>query len=66
MSGSRRDLVLLAIGSALLFGVRLGARDLWNPNEPIYGEAVREMAQRGEWLVPYVNGIAFAEKPILF
>lgn len=66
MSGSRRDLCLLAIGSAVLYGLRLGARDLWNPNEPIYGEAVREMAQRGEWLVPYVNGIVFAEKPILY
>jgi 4-amino-4-deoxy-L-arabinose transferase-like glycosyltransferase len=58
--------MLLAIGGAVLFGLRLGARDLWNPNEPIYGEAVREMAARGEWLVPYVNGIAFAEKPILY
>lgn len=66
MSASRRELFLLAIGSAVVFGLRTGARDLWNPNEPIYGEAVREMMQRGEWLVPYVNGIAFAEKPILY
>jgi len=66
VSTSRRDLLLLALGCTVLFGLRLGARDLWNPNEPIYGEAVREMAQRGEWLVPYVNGVAFAEKPILF
>ena len=66
MSTSRRELLLLAIGSAVLFGLRIGARDLWNPNEPIYGEAVREMAERGEWLVPFVNGVAFAEKPVLF
>ncbi len=66
MKASRRELVSLAIGSAVLFGLRIGARDLWNPNEPIYGEAVREMAERGEWLLPYVNGIVFAEKPILF
>ncbi len=66
MSASRRELFFLAIGSAVLFGLRIGARDLWNPNEPIYGEAVREMAERGEWLLPYVNGVAFAEKPILF
>jgi 4-amino-4-deoxy-L-arabinose transferase-like glycosyltransferase len=66
VSASRRELALLAIGGAVLFGLRLGARDLWNPNEPIYGEAVREMAARGEWLVPYVNGMAFAEKPILY
>jgi 4-amino-4-deoxy-L-arabinose transferase-like glycosyltransferase len=62
----RRDAVLLAAFAALLFLTALGARDLWNPNEPIYGEAVREMAQRGEWLVPYVNGMPFGEKPILF
>ena len=66
MSASRRELFFLAIGSAVLFGLGLGARDLWNPNEPIYGEAVREMAERGEWFVPYVNGVVFAEKPILF
>lgn len=66
MTASRRELVLLAIASAVLFGLRLGARDLWNPNEPIYGEAVREMVERGTWLVPYVNGVPFAEKPILF
>jgi 4-amino-4-deoxy-L-arabinose transferase-like glycosyltransferase len=62
----RRDRVLLAIGCAVLYGVRLGARDLWNPNEPIYGEAVREMTQLHTWLVPHVNGLPFGEKPILF
>lgn len=61
-----RDLMVLAILSLVLFGVALGARDLWNPNEPIYGEAVREMSQRGTWLVPYVNGMVFGEKPILY
>jgi 4-amino-4-deoxy-L-arabinose transferase-like glycosyltransferase len=66
VSAPRRELLFLAVGSAVLFGLRIGARDLWNPNEPIYGEAVREMAQRGEWLLPYVNGVVFAEKPILF
>ena len=66
MRASRRDLVVLSLGCAVLFGVGIGARDLWNPNEPIYGEAVVEMAQRGDWLVPHVNGLVFAEKPILF
>lgn len=66
MRPSRRDLLLLTAGCAVLYGLRLGARDLWNPNEPIYGEAVREMAERADWLVPHVNGLVFAEKPILF
>ena len=66
MTERARDLTVLAVLSAVLFGVSLGARDLWNPNEPIYGEAVREMAGRGTWLVPYVNGMVFGEKPILY
>jgi len=66
VSASRRDLFVLTFGCLVLFGLRLGARDLWNPNEPIYGEAVVEMAQRGDWLLPHVNGLVFAEKPILF
>lgn len=66
MSAKQRDLLLLTLGCAVLFGLRLGARDLWNPNEPIYGEAVVEMAQRADWLVPHVNGLVFGEKPILY
>lgn len=62
----RRDLLLLAAAAVIVFGVRLGGRDLWNPNEPIYGEAVKEMAARGTWTVPYVNDLVFGEKPILY
>ncbi len=56
----------LALGAIVLFGVSLGARDLWNPNEPLYGRAVVEMAERGDWLLPTVNGVVFDEKPILY
>jgi len=56
----------LAAGAALLFLILLGARDLWNPNEPLYGRAVVEMAARGDWVVPTVNGEVFDEKPILY
>lgn len=62
----RRDLALLAIGAALLFFLALGARDLWNPNEPAYGLAVAEMAARGDWWIPTVHGQVFAEKPVLY
>jgi len=62
----RRDLTAIVAGTALLFFVALGAKDLWNPNEPVYGQAVAEMAARGDWLVPTVNGRVFAEKPILY
>ncbi len=62
----RRDLAVLALSTGFFFFVSLGARDLWNPNEPTYGLAVVEMAARGEWAVPTVNGLVFAEKPILY
>lgn len=65
-SSAARDLFYLATASALLFFIALGARDLWNPNEPIYGRAVVEMAERGDWRIPTVNGKVFAEKPILY
>lgn len=61
-----RELVGLAVVAVLLFVPWLGARDLWNPNEPTYGQAVVEMAAAGEWLVPTVNGEVFGEKPILY
>lgn len=63
---ARRDLLLLAVGAGLLFTLFLGARDLWNPNEPLYGRAVAEMSERGDWLIPTVNGEVFNEKPILY
>ena len=66
MRAVSRDIIVLSILTAILYGIGLGARDLWNPNEPIYGEAVREMSLRGTWLVPYVNGMVFGEKPILY
>ena len=66
MTTVRRDLIGLAFVAALLFVPWLGARDLWNPNEPLYGQAVSEMAARGDWLVPTVNGSVFDEKPILY
>ena len=61
-----RDLAYLLAGAALLFLLRLGARDLWNPNEPLYGRAVVEMSRSGDWSVPTVNGQVFDEKPILY
>ncbi|HEX5041870.1 MAG TPA: glycosyltransferase family 39 protein [Candidatus Polarisedimenticolaceae bacterium] len=65
--GARRaGLLVMLAAAALLFFPWLGAHDLWNPNEPIYGQAVREMAARGDWLVPTVSGQVFAEKPVLY
>ncbi len=62
----RAGLPILALGAVLFFGLAVGDRDLWNPNEPLYGQAVVEMEAAGEWLIPTVNGEPFAEKPILY
>ena len=62
----KTDALILVLLSGFLFFVALGARDLWNPNEAIYGRATVEMAERGDWLIPTVNGKVFAEKPIFY
>ena len=56
----------LTIFAALLFLPGLGARDLWAPGEPIYGEVVRAMYERNDWLVPMLNGQIYTAKPILY
>ena len=54
----------------LLFAVPLLAvlpmRDLWAPDEPDFAQCVKEMRLRGEWLLPYLNGVPYSEKPILY
>lgn len=62
----RRDLALLALAGALLYLPALGAHDLWNPDEARYAEVAREMAARGSWLIPYLNGEVYGHKPPLF
>ncbi|MDP9129892.1 MAG: glycosyltransferase family 39 protein [Candidatus Binatota bacterium] len=57
---------ILVIISFLLFFFALGSRDFWTPVEPRYGEIVRVMFSKGEWIVPTVNGGIYTDKPILF
>jgi 4-amino-4-deoxy-L-arabinose transferase-like glycosyltransferase len=61
-----RDLIALTLATLVLFGLGLGARDLWNPNEPTYGRVVVEILESGDWLLPKLSGEVFAEKPILY
>ena len=50
----------------LLMAAMLPARSLWAPDEPDFAQCVREMRERGSWLLPYLNGHPYSEKPILF
>jgi len=51
---------------ALLLLAVVPMRDLWSPDEPDFAQCVREMRERGSWLLPYLNGVPYNEKPILF
>jgi len=61
-----RVVVIVLIVAAVVFGIGLGQRDLWNPNEPTYGRVVMEMVESGDWLLPQLNGSPFVEKPVLY
>src|SRR5206468_2245083 len=59
-----RGALLLTLAALLCFS-GLSRRDLWEPNEPIAAQAAREMASRGDWLLPTVNGEIYPDKPPL-
>lgn len=61
-----RDALLLACLLALFFGVGLGERALWHPDEGRYSEIPREMVESGDWVTPRLNGVKYFEKPALF
>ncbi len=57
----------LIFGLALvLFTWKLGANDLWAPDEPYFAEGAREMLADGNWLVPHINGDLDNHKPPFF
>ena len=60
----QRNLPVLLCAVLLLVVVPM--RDLWAPDEPDFAQCVKEMRLRGEWLVPYLNGTPYSEKPILY
>lgn len=56
--------MVAAIG-ALLFLYRLGDIGLVDETPPLFAAAARAMAERGDWLVPHVNGLPRYDKPPL-
>lgn len=65
MTRELRQLLGLLAVSALIFFVSLGVPRLWDEDEPIFAGAALEMFERGEWCVPYFNGVVLPDKPVL-
>jgi 4-amino-4-deoxy-L-arabinose transferase-like glycosyltransferase len=65
-ANDRRPALALVVGAALAWIPTLPGRDLWAPDEPRYAEIAKEMVERGDWLVPHLNGAVYPEKPPLF
>ena len=45
-AGSRAAFLVLILAVTLLFTLAPGSRDLWRPNEPVYGLTVKDMFER--------------------
>ncbi|MBN1684680.1 MAG: glycosyltransferase family 39 protein [Gammaproteobacteria bacterium] len=60
------DLTFLFIFIGGYFFLFLGAHHLLLPDEGRYAEIAREMIAHKNYLTPYLNGIVFLDKPILF
>lgn len=61
----RHSGLVSAVMLALAVAPWLAGRGLQNPDETRYGEIPREMIARGDFIVPYLNGVPFFEKPVL-
>lgn len=61
----RLALYALLAAYLLVYILPLGIRPLIIPDETRYAEVPREMIQRGDWVVPHLNGLRYFEKPPL-
>jgi 4-amino-4-deoxy-L-arabinose transferase-like glycosyltransferase len=66
----RRIGAWIAVGAALLFFVRLGASDLWAPDEPRFAAVAEELRSLPRGMVDLVvlrlNGEVYTQKPPLY
>ena len=57
---------LLAAAAFLAFVIALGDQCVWSDDETRPGLVAREMVLHGHWLVPYLAGHVYPDKPPLF
>jgi len=55
----------LALMGLVIFGYRLGAPGLMDPDEGRYAEIAREILVLNDWLIPHLNLLPYLEKPPL-
>lgn len=61
-----RNILLIIVLAAVLFGSFLGNRTLSVPDEARYAEIPREMISTHNYSMPRINGVKYLEKPPLF
>jgi 4-amino-4-deoxy-L-arabinose transferase-like glycosyltransferase len=59
-------MLLLGLGSLVLYLAGAGGYDLLTDDEMRYAEAGRRMLSTGDWIIPEYNGLPRYQKPILF
>jgi hypothetical protein len=64
--GTRGLALLLALAAIVLLPGVLSQRDFTVSDEARYAEVMREMRDDGHWLVPYLNGSFYPDKPPVF
>jgi 4-amino-4-deoxy-L-arabinose transferase-like glycosyltransferase len=65
VANARAEILLLAMVCVLTFFAGLGATALWEPDEPRFAEATRQMLARHDFVTPWFNDGPRFEKPVL-
>jgi 4-amino-4-deoxy-L-arabinose transferase-like glycosyltransferase len=66
LSERRVQIGFLVALCLFLYLFNLGRWDLWNPDEPRYGQVAREIVNGGDWILMHNNGKMYTDKPPLF
>jgi 4-amino-4-deoxy-L-arabinose transferase-like glycosyltransferase len=56
---------LIAAATLPQFLLGLGDRNIWIPLEARYALVAREMLETGQWILPHLGGMVYADKPPL-
>lgn len=60
-----KSFLALLLAAIIVYIVPLNSRPMSVPDESRYAEIPREMITAGNWVVPYLNGLRYFEKPAM-